>query len=128
MAALRALSGLRGRLLAFNVLLVVVPVAGLLFLDTFERRLLADQERTMVEQARILSAALSEAGALEGERVGEILTRLGGRSEARLRVVDPDGQNRDYGPPEKEIAERLGDYAGAATARFLDEAQGPETG
>jgi two-component system sensor histidine kinase ChvG len=79
------------RLLAFNVLLVVLPVAGLLFLDTFERRLLADQERTMVEQARLLSAALSERGAPLAKDVGAVLGRLGGRSEARLRVVDLDG-------------------------------------
>jgi two-component system sensor histidine kinase ChvG len=80
------------RLLAFNVLLVVLPVAGLLFLDTFERRLLADQERTMVEQARLLSAALSERGAPRADHVGGMLERLGGRSEARLRVVDREGR------------------------------------
>ncbi len=73
---LRVFSGLRMRLLAFNVLLVVLPVAGLLFLDTFERRLLADQERTMVEQARLLSAALSEQGAPRAADVGAMLRRL----------------------------------------------------
>ena len=91
----RARAGsLRARLLAFNLLIVALPAAGWLFLDTFERRLLIDQERTMVEQARILAAAAaaqSEGGRLDPFAVRGLLSRLGGRSEARLRVVDAAG-------------------------------------
>lgn len=36
-----------------------------------------------------------------------------------FRVIDPDGKNREYGAPELEVAERLGDYAGAAALRFV---------
>ena len=46
----------------------------------------------MVEQARLLSAALSERGAPDEASVGALLRRLGGRSEARLRVVDLEGR------------------------------------
>ena len=38
----RALSRIWIRLLAFNVLLVFLPAAGLLYLDTYERQLLAE--------------------------------------------------------------------------------------
>jgi two-component system sensor histidine kinase ChvG len=85
------LSGIRYRLLAFNALLVFLPVAGILFLDTYERQLLADQERSMVEQGRVLAAALSGRGPLEAHEVRHTLVQLGQRSGARIRVVDADG-------------------------------------
>lgn len=113
-ARLRALTGLRARLLAFNVLLVVLPVAGLLFLDTFERRLLADQERTMVSQGRILSAALSQRGVPGAEEVRSLLERLGGRSEARLRVVDAEGRLLGDSSRRREPGVRPGGLVSAA--------------
>jgi hypothetical protein len=54
----RPLSRLWGRLLAFNVLLVFLPVAGFLYLDVYERELLTAQERAMVQQGRLAAAAL----------------------------------------------------------------------
>jgi two-component system sensor histidine kinase ChvG len=78
-------------LLAFNLLLVFLPVAGLLYLDAYEKQLLEAQERSMVQQGRILSAALSGRGALEREEVGRVLRQLNLRLDARLRVVDRDG-------------------------------------
>lgn len=89
---LHALAGIRPRLLLFNALLVFLPVAGVLFLDTYERQLLADQERSMVTQGRVLAAALSGRGRLETADVEPTLVQLGQRSDARLRVVDPDGR------------------------------------
>jgi two-component system sensor histidine kinase ChvG len=90
--AARWLSGIRFRLLAFNALLVFLPAAGVLFLDTFERRLLSDQERTMVEQGRVLAATLSDRGPLEADEVKGTLVRLEQRTGARIRVVDREGQ------------------------------------
>ena len=87
----RLLSRLGVRLLAFNVLLVFLPVAALLYLDVFEERLLAAQERSMVQQGRLLAAALSERGVLEKEDARSILVHLDRRVTARLRVVDWDG-------------------------------------
>ena len=58
--SLRArLSRIGVRLLLFNVLAVVMPVAGILYLDVYENELLASQERAMVQQARLVVAALS---------------------------------------------------------------------
>src|SRR5262249_27836193 len=98
------------RLLAFNVLLVFLPAAGLLTLDTYERQLLRAQEQAMVQQGRLLAAALASAGgaggspAVDGEagapesaddllpqRAQAVITALRGRQQARLRVVDADG-------------------------------------
>jgi two-component system, OmpR family, sensor histidine kinase ChvG len=79
------------RLLAFNLLLVFIPVAGLLYLDTYEKQLLEAQERAMVQQGRILSAALSGRGPLRAEECQRILRQLNQRVEARLRVVDTRG-------------------------------------
>ncbi len=90
--AARRVSRLSLRLLAFNVLLVFLPAAGLLWLGTYERQLLDFQERSMVQQGRLLAAALSGRGdfdALEAERV---LVQLDRRVDARLRVLDGDGR------------------------------------
>ena len=88
---LRASSRIWIRLLAFNALLVVLPVAGVLFLDTYEQHLLAAQERTMVQEGRLLAASLETTGRLDSSDATNILLQLGQRHEARLRVVDRDG-------------------------------------
>jgi two-component system, OmpR family, sensor histidine kinase ChvG len=88
----RLLSRISIRLLAFNVLLVFLPAAGLLYLDTYERQLLSAQERSMVQQGRLLAAALSGGAALDAEEARRVLVELDRRLEARLRVVDPGGR------------------------------------
>lgn len=88
----RVLSRIWIRLLAFNVLLVFLPAAGLLILDTYERQLLDGQERTMVQQARIMASALSGRGELDATEARRVLVELNQRLEARLRVVDADGR------------------------------------
>ena len=104
------------RLLAFNLLLVFLPAAGFLYLDVYERQLLTAQERAMVQQGRLVAAALSDPSGSGGAVLGVaddatpavtaaasapaelvrrraivLLGRLGGRTEARLRVVDRAG-------------------------------------
>lgn len=88
---LRASSRIWIRLLAFNALLVVLPIAGVLFLGTYEQHLLAAQERTMVQEGRLLAAALQATGRLDTTDADNILLQLGQRHEARLRVVDRGG-------------------------------------
>ncbi|NOZ96073.1 MAG: histidine kinase [Acidobacteria bacterium] len=88
----RALSRLWIRLLAFNVLLIFVPVAGALFLGTYERQLLDAQERTMVQEGRLLAAALAARGPLNAGDARTILRELGQRHETRLRIVGREGQ------------------------------------
>ncbi len=79
------------RLLIFNILLVFLPIAAVLYLDIYEDQLLISQEKTMVQQGRILSASLGEKGEISKENVLLILNNLAGRTETRLRVVDQKG-------------------------------------
>jgi two-component system, OmpR family, sensor histidine kinase ChvG len=89
---LKFISRISIRLLAFNILLVFLPVASFLFLDTYEKQLLKEQEESMVKQGRLLAAALSEEGIVLKEYAEEILIRLERRTDARLRVIDPEGR------------------------------------
>ncbi|HYC88391.1 MAG TPA: ATP-binding protein [Thermoanaerobaculia bacterium] len=75
------------RLLLFNVLLVFLPLAGVVSLRTLERQLLDVQERSMVQQGRLVAAALS-SGTLDAASARALIERLGGHSESRIRVVD----------------------------------------
>ena len=93
-SARTSLSRISIRLLAFNVLLVFLPAAGLLTLDTYERQLLRAQEQAMVQQGRVLAARSGERGRdrlLARAPARAILAGLRGRQQARLRVVDASG-------------------------------------
>ncbi len=80
------------KILALNLLLLFVPLAGALSLESYERYLLELQERSMVQQARLASAALYSGAGLDVDAAGELMHRLGGHVEARLRVVDLEGR------------------------------------
>jgi two-component system sensor histidine kinase ChvG len=83
---------IRVRLLTFNLLIVFLPIAGLLYLDTHERQLLRSLEHALVQQGRILASALSGEGPLQADSALKILLELEQRHEARLRVLDPKGK------------------------------------
>ena len=87
----RFLSRLWIRLLAFNVLLVFLPAAGVSYLAIYERKLLQAQEASMVQQGRLLAAALSERGPLDLALAEPILARLERQTPSRIRVLDGDG-------------------------------------
>lgn len=87
----RLLSTIAVRLLLFNVLLVFLPVAGLLSLASLERQLLDLHERSMVQQGRLVAAALGGDAPLTAETARGLLQRMGGRSESRIRIVDARG-------------------------------------
>ncbi len=89
--ALRPLSRLSFRLLAFNILLVFLPVAGFFYFGVFERELLDAQEKSMVQQARLLAAFLEDKGDLTAESANAVFDRLQLRTTARLRVLDRQG-------------------------------------
>lgn len=78
------------RLLAFNLLLVFLPVAGVLYLGAYEARLESAEVRSMTEQARIAAAAIARDAALNPIDVDELLART--RSDVRFRVLDPAGR------------------------------------
>ncbi len=134
----RATAGISVRLLAFNLLLVFLPVAGVLYLGIFEEQLLSAQEQSMVQQGRLLAAALAGRAELSDADPELILLRLGQRSTARLRVYDERGQlladssrlgpRRESGeeaPPEPPTARtswlyRLGAGLFALASRLFD--------
>ncbi|NNL66690.1 MAG: HAMP domain-containing protein [Myxococcales bacterium] len=87
----RAFSRIQVRLLAFNALLVFLPAAGVLFLDTYEEQLLRDQERAMVHQGRLLAAALSGRAPLREADARRTLVALEQEADARIRVLDANG-------------------------------------
>jgi two-component system, OmpR family, sensor histidine kinase ChvG len=87
----RALSRIGARLLAFNLLVLFLPVAAILYLDVYEARLLESQERSMNQQARIVAAALAHSGSIDAASATDLLTRLEQRTESRVRVYDHGG-------------------------------------
>jgi two-component system, OmpR family, sensor histidine kinase ChvG len=87
----RIFTGIRPRLLAFNLLLVFLPLFGFLYLNVYEQSLLRAQERSMVQQARLLAAALSTATTADAQSAERLIGSLQGRLDARLRVVDSEG-------------------------------------
>ena len=101
------------RLLAFNLLVVFVPVVAFLSLGTYERQLLRSQEGALVQQARLLAAALEDSGPRMAAEAERVVTALRQRSDARLRVVGADGRllvdSARFGP---RAADRAADAAG----------------
>jgi two-component system, OmpR family, sensor histidine kinase ChvG len=79
------------RLLAFNLLVVFVPVVGILYLDVYEARLRQVQEAGLVQQARVLAAILGDRPALDANEISRGFARLERRSDARFRVYDARG-------------------------------------
>ena len=79
------------RVLAFNVLIVFLPIAGVLSLGTYERQLLRAVERSLVQQGRVLAAALEDSGPRLRENALRVLRHMRQRHDARLRVVDAGG-------------------------------------
>ncbi len=88
---LRFLSRIWIRLLAFNVLLIFLPALGLLTFRAYEQRLLRMQEDSMVQQGRIFAAALAAHESLELANAQSILVNMRQEFQARLRVIDQQG-------------------------------------
>ena len=86
----KPLSRIGLRLLAFNLLVVFVPVVGVLYLDVYESRLRQSQEAGLVQQARVLAAALGDRP-LDPAEISRTFSRLERRSDARFRVYDGSG-------------------------------------
>src|SRR6478736_2186009 len=67
--ARRGVGRIRTRLLAVNLVVVLVPIAGLEFARLYERQLLDGLERDMQNQAALVKVSL-EAGLARGEAFG----------------------------------------------------------
>src|SRR5258707_5387451 len=89
------------RLLAFNLLLVFLPLAGVLYLGAYEVRLETSEVRSMTDEARLLAAAMAREGALNARVADDLLARW--PTEVRFRVLDTTGRviadSRAYQPP-----------------------------
>jgi two-component system sensor histidine kinase ChvG len=124
----RFLSRISIRLLAFNVLLVFLPASGVFYLDVYENQLLRAQERSMVQQGRLLAAALSNQGPITSEAARRILIELDQRTRARLRVVNSEGwlvadsslpgSRRE---PSEELSSNSGNSGDSDDARYTRE-------
>ena len=79
------------RLLAFNILLVFLPMAAVFALRVYEVQLLDRQEQAMAQQGRLISASLGGEASIQEADARELLRRLEGRTRARLRVLDEQG-------------------------------------
>ncbi|HWA71725.1 MAG TPA: ATP-binding protein [Polyangiaceae bacterium] len=109
LARLRAFLGrIRIRLLLVNVVVVLIPAAGLEFARIYERQLLDGLERDMTNQAVLLrtlfESALQREQPLLAADWEPVLRRAAQQTRTRIRVVTPqDGVTIDShknGPPE----------------------------
>ncbi|MEP7011336.1 MAG: ATP-binding protein [Acidobacteriota bacterium] len=119
------------RLLLFNLLLVFLPVSGLLYLDVYERELLTQQEKGMVQQGRLLAAALGGRESLTAEDAAALIARLEARTESRLRIYGATGlpladSSRGTPPPPPPDAGRsYSSDPGSEAARASPERRNP---
>lgn len=128
-----AFSRISIRILAFNLLIVFLPIGGLLLLPTYEKQLLRSLEHAMVQQGRVLAASLADAGPRLADEAVRVLLRLRQRHDARLRVLDARGAlladsstlaARQGGAAEAGDAE-AGDAAADSASSTPDAAPGP---
>lgn len=116
------------RLLLFNLLLVFLPVSGLFYLDLYERELLTQQEKGMVQQGRLLAAALGGREALTAEDAAALLARLEARTESRLRIFGATGlplADSSRGTPPRTADRRYPSDPGNEAARASPERRNP---
>ncbi|MEO7332014.1 MAG: HAMP domain-containing protein, partial [Minicystis sp.] len=96
------------RLLLVNLLVLLVPIAGLELARIHERQLLESLERDMKNQAALVRSLVEadvRAGrGLDDPRHAEILTDAARQTRTRIRLLDPRGvtvvDSHEKGPPE----------------------------
>ena len=89
----RFLARISLRLMLFNILVVFLPVAGVLFLGSYEKTMEQTQVESMERQAWLVMSAVQD-----GRDVTPLLQRLR-PSDGRIRIVVPDGHViADSGP------------------------------
>jgi len=99
----RFLSRISIRLALFNLLVVFLPVAGVLFIGSYEQRLEQSQIESMQRQARLIVSTL-QSGANAAATLGNV--RFG---DERIRFVKPDGRvTADTGPLQSVYEEESG--------------------
>lgn len=107
-------SRLSVRLLALGLLLVFLPAGGFFYLDVYERQLLEAQERSMVQQGRLVAAALGGQAAIDPAAAEALLLRLERRTDSRLRIYSPGSPGPTLAADSARLGPRAPDPAVAA--------------
>lgn len=87
----RVFSRLTFRLLAFNLLLVFLPIAGVLFIGQYEDRLETAEIRDITHEARLVAAAIARGGTLDEDAFEDIIRRAK-IDDVRMRLIDSTGR------------------------------------
>jgi two-component system sensor histidine kinase ChvG len=88
---LRSFTRLSVRLLAFNVVLVFLPIAGVLFLGQYEERLETAEVRDLTHRSRLIAAAIAREGTLDADAFEDVIRRAK-IDDLRVRLIDSTGR------------------------------------
>ena len=88
---LRSFTRLGVRLLAFNVVLVFMPIVGVLFLGQYEERLETAEVRDLTHRSRLIAAAIARQGTLDADAFEDVIRRAK-IDDLRVRLVDSSGR------------------------------------
>ena len=91
----RFISRISFRLMAFNILLVFLPIGAILVLGTYEVHLLESRRESLLDQGRVIAASIraTERAGQSGEELLRELAVSGGEREiARVRLLDAEGR------------------------------------
>jgi two-component system, OmpR family, sensor histidine kinase ChvG len=84
-------SRLSFRLLAFNIVLVFLPVAGVLFLGEYEDRLETAEIRDVTHRAELIAASIAREGTLDEDAFEDVIHRAR-IDDLRVRLIDSMGR------------------------------------
>lgn len=96
----RIFSKLTARVLAVNVMALMMLVGGMLYLSSYEERLIENELASLTTEAEILAGALAEAATIGGvdtartldpEISRQMVRRVYTATETRTRLFGPDG-------------------------------------
>lgn len=87
---LRSLSRLSVRLLAFTIVLVFLPIAGVLFLGQYEERLETAEVRDLTHRSRLIAATIAREGTLDADAFEDVIRRAK-IDDLRVRLIDSRG-------------------------------------
>ena len=88
---LRSFTRLGIRLLAFNVVLLFLPMAGVLFLGQYEERLETAEIRDLTHRSRLVAAAIAREGTLDADAFEDVIRRAR-IDDLRMRLIDSRGR------------------------------------
>ncbi|HYC90116.1 MAG TPA: ATP-binding protein [Thermoanaerobaculia bacterium] len=88
---LRSFTRLGIRLLAFNVVLLFLPMAGVLFLGQYEERLETAEVRDLTHRSRLVAAAIAREGTLDANAFEDVIRRAR-IDDLRMRLIDSRGR------------------------------------